>query len=268
MKKFIAFLILFQGIVGSIQAQYITVKGKVSDASNAELLVGVVVNFGKDKITTTDLDGAFNIAIPEGKYGLKLSLMGYKNFSDSIIIDANTKLLQYKLEKSVRELDQVVISAGKYEQKLSEITVSMDVIKPKIVENKNTVNLETIADQVPGVTVTDGQVSIRGGSGFSYGAGSRVLMCVDEMPMLAADAGDIKWSYLPIENLDQIEVIKGASSALFGSSALNGVINVRTAYPKEKPETVATVSIHLRFILELTAKTLKPFHFFRFILEL
>ena len=60
------------------------------------------------------------------------------------------------------------------------------------------------------------------------------------MPMLAADAGDIKWSYLPIENLDQIEVIKGASSALFGSSALNGVINVRTAYPKEKPETKVT----------------------------
>jgi iron complex outermembrane receptor protein len=116
----------------------------------------------------------------------------------------------------------------------------MDVIKPKIIENKNTVNLETIADQVPGVTVSDGQVSIRGGSGFSYGAGSRVLMLVDEMPMLAADAGDIKWSYLPIENLDQIEVIKGASSALFGSSALNGVINVRTSYPKEKPETKVT----------------------------
>ena len=240
MKKFIAFLFLFQGFLTSLQAQYITVKGKVSDASNAELLVGVVVNFGKDKIITTDLDGAFSIALPEGKYGLKLSLMGYKNFTDSILIDANTKLLQYKLEKSVRELDQVVISAGKYEQKLSEITVSMDVIKPKIVENKNTVNLETIADQVPGVTVTDGQVSIRGGSGFSYGAGSRVLMLVDEMPMLAADAGDIKWSYLPIENLEQIEVIKGASSALYGSSALNGVINVRTAYPKEKPESKVT----------------------------
>jgi iron complex outermembrane receptor protein len=240
MKNFIAFLLLFQGFITTLNAQYITVKGKISDASNKELLVGVVVNFGKDKITATDLDGAFSIVIPEGKYGLKLSLMGYKNFTDSIVIDATTNLLQYTLEKSVRELDQVVISAGKYEQKLSEITVSMDVIKPKIVENKNTVNLETIADQVPGVTVTDGQVSIRGGSGFSYGAGSRVLMLVDEMPMLAADAGDIKWNYLPIENLEQIEVIKGASSALYGSSALNGVINVRTSYPKEKPETKIT----------------------------
>lgn len=240
MKKFIAFLILFQSLYFELWAQEITVKGKVEDAANAELLIGAVINFGKNKITNTNLDGEFSISLPEGKYQIKISLMGYKSVSDSVVVDANLKILTYKLEKSVRELDQVVISAGKYEQKLSEITVSMDVIKPKIVENKNTVNLETIADQVPGVTVTDGQVSIRGGSGFSYGAGSRVLMCVDEMPMLAADAGDIKWSYLPIENLEQIEVIKGASSALFGSSALNGVINVRTAYPKEKPESKVT----------------------------
>lgn len=235
-----AFLFLFQGILLTGIAQNINVKGKVSDASNAEVLIGAIVSFGKDKITTTDMDGAFSISLPEGTYKVKISILGYKSVEDSLSVNANTKALHYKLEKSVRELDQVVISAGKYEQKLSEITVSMDVIKPKLVENKNTVNLETIADQVPGVTVTDGQVSIRGGSGFSYGAGSRVLMCVDEMPMLAADAGDIKWSYLPIENLEQIEVIKGASSALFGSSALNGVINVRTSYPKEKPESRVT----------------------------
>jgi iron complex outermembrane receptor protein len=90
---------------------------------------------------------------------------------------------------------------------------------------------------VPGVNVIDGQANIRGGSGFSYGAGSRVLVMVDEMPMLTADAGDVKWSFLPVENCEQIEVIKGASSALFGSSAMNGVINFRTAYAKDEPET-------------------------------
>ncbi|MGZ4158886.1 MAG: TonB-dependent receptor, partial [Bacteroidia bacterium] len=65
----------------------------------------------------------------------------------------------------------------------------------------------------------------------------RVLLMVDEMPMLTADAGDVKWTFLPIENCEQIEVIKGASSALFGSSAMNGVINFRTAYAKDEPET-------------------------------
>jgi iron complex outermembrane receptor protein len=89
--------------------------------------------------------------------------------------------------------------------------------------------------------VNDGQASIRGGSGFSYGAGSRVLMLVDEMPMISADASDIKWNYLPIENLEQVEVVKGASSVLYGSGALNGVVNLRTAFARSEPRTQATL---------------------------
>ena len=141
------------------------------------------------------------------------------------------------LESDAKQLGIVVVSAGKFEQNLSEVTVSMEVLKPSLIENKSIQSVETAIDQVPGVNVIDGQANIRGGSGFSYGAGSRVLVMVDEMPMLTADAGDVKWSFLPIENCEQIEVIKGASSALFGSSAMNGVINFRTAYAKEDPET-------------------------------
>ncbi|MFM7725680.1 MAG: TonB-dependent receptor, partial [Flavobacteriales bacterium] len=52
-----------------------------------------------------------------------------------------------------------------------------------------------------------------------------------------ADAGDAKWSFIPTENIEQAEIIKGASSVLYGSSALNGTINFRTAYAKDKPVT-------------------------------
>jgi iron complex outermembrane receptor protein len=168
-------------------------------------------------------------------------MVGYKLFNTPIEIKENEQsTLNILLEDGNTALDEVVISAGKFEQKLSEVTVSMDIIKPSLIENKNATNLDVIINQVPGVTVADGQASIRGGSGFSYGAGSRVLMLVDEMPMISADAGDIKWNYLPLENIEQVEVIKGASSALFGSSALNGVINLRTIYAKDKPITNVT----------------------------
>jgi iron complex outermembrane receptor protein len=143
---------------------------------------------------------------------------------------------------SGKELETVVVSAGKFEQKLEDLTVSMAVIKPGLLENKNVTNAETILDQVPGVTIQDGQVCIRGGSGFAYGAGSRVMMMMDELPLLSGDAGDVKWNALPIENLSQIEVIKGASSVLFGSSALNGAINIRTAYPTDKPLTKISIT--------------------------
>ena len=56
-------------------------------------------------------------------------------------------------------------------------------------------------------------------------------------PLLLGDAGKPEWGFIPVENLEQVEVVKGASSVLFGSGALSGVINIRTAYPKEKPET-------------------------------
>jgi TonB-dependent SusC/RagA subfamily outer membrane receptor len=113
----------------------------------------------------------------------------------------------------------------------------MEVIKPQMIENTNTNNMEDAISKIPGVEVNERQASIRGGSGWSYGAGSRVLVLINDLPILSADAGDVKWSYMPVENISQIEVLKGASSVLYGSSAMNGVINIRTAYPTEKSKT-------------------------------
>lgn len=214
------------------------INGYVVDASSKDTLIGVVVNSGNNKSTTTNSNGFYELTLNTGNNTLFFNLTGYKTFSTTVTLSENEiKTLNVDLNDANTALDEVVVSAGKYEQKLSEVTVSMDIIKPSLIENKNATNVDAIINQVPGVTVADGQASIRGGSGFSYGAGSRVLMLVDEMPMISADAGDIKWNYLPLENIEQIEVIKGASSALFGSSALNGVINLRTQYAKDKPIT-------------------------------
>ncbi len=62
------------------------------------------------------------------------------------------------------------------------------------------------------------------------------------MPALQADAGRPLWSDIPIENISQVEVLKGAASTLYGSSALNGIINIRTGYATSEPFTKATIS--------------------------
>lgn len=217
------------------------VKGTVKDKTNNEPLPGAIIILNNTKGILSDINGNFILNSSEGEYTLQCQLIGYSKFSQSIFVKGNDTLsIEILLEDGNKLLDEVVVSAGKFEQKLSDVTVSMEVIKPSLIENKNAQTLDIIMNQVPGVTVSDGQASIRGGSGFSYGAGSRVLMLVDELPMISADANDIKWNYLPLENLEQVEVIKGASSALFGSSALNGVINLRTAYAKDKPMTSIT----------------------------
>ncbi len=218
------------------------VKGIVKDESNNETLPGAVVVLDKAKGVATDINGAFYINAEQGEHALACEMIGYAKFSQTITIKANdTIVINISLKDGNKLLDEVVVSAGKFEQKLSDVTVSMEVIKPALIENKASQSLDIIMNQVPGVVVSDGQASIRGGSGYSYGAGTRVLMLVDEMPMISADAADIKWNYLPLENLEQVEVIKGASSALFGSSAMNGVINMRTAYAKDKPQTTVTL---------------------------
>lgn len=218
------------------------VKGVVKDKSNHESLPGAVVVLDKTKGVAADLDGIFYINTTEGAHTLDCDLVGYKKYTETITVKGNdTTTVTILLGNGNQLLDEVVISAGRFEQKLSDVTVSMEVIKPALIENKASQSLDIIMNQVPGVVVSDGQASIRGGSGYSYGAGTRVLMLVDEMPMISADAADIKWNYLPLENLEQVEVIKGAASALFGSSAMNGVINMRTAYAKDKPQT--TVSL-------------------------
>lgn len=214
------------------------VKGRVTDYGSKDVLPGAVVSIDAKTGVSSDINGDYLITAPVGRYTLECTMLGYKTQKQVIdIVAGDTLLVNFVMPDANTLLEEVVVSAGKFEQKLSDVTVSMEVIKPAIIENKNTTSLDNIMNQVPGVTVSDGQASIRGGSGFAYGAGSRVLMMVDEMPMISADAGDVKWNYLPIENLEQVEVIKGASSALFGSSALNGVINLRTAYAKDKPST-------------------------------
>jgi outer membrane cobalamin receptor len=220
------------------------VKGVVKDKSNNESLPGAVVVLDKTTGVAADIEGVFYMTTPEGSHTLECDLVGYQKYSQTITVKGNdTTVVNIILGNGNQLLDEVVISAGRFEQKLSDVTVSMEVIKPALIENKASQSLDIIMNQVPGVVVSDGQASIRGGSGYSYGAGTRVLMLVDEMPMISADAADIKWNYLPLENLEQVEVIKGAASALFGSSAMNGVINMRTAYAKDKPQT--TVSTFL-----------------------
>ncbi len=242
-KKFLwTFLSFFLFTSISISAQQAFVNGSVRDSASGEALVGVVVRISTGGGTVTDLNGAYSLTVPAGNVKLKFNYSGYR--ADSTVLkieEGKTVRYDLKMSSTSKQLTIFVVSSGRYEQNIGEVPVSCEVLRPKLIENKCTANMENIMDQVPGVTMTDGQANIRGGSGYSYGAGSRVMMVVDDMPMLSGDASDVKWDYLPMENVSQVEVMKGASSTLFGSSAMNGVIHFRTAYPSDKPATTITM---------------------------
>jgi outer membrane receptor protein involved in Fe transport len=214
------------------------IKGKVFDLATGSPLPGANILYKTNKGIKTSENGNFQLKIPPGNYTLVFQFIGYKSVSRTVQLVANeTVELDIGLEYEVSYLEQVVVSADRVEQRVSELTVSMNLIKPELLAENHITDTEELINKTSGIEVLDGQASIRGGSGFSYGAGSRVLALIDGLPVLTADAGNIRWSFLPLENISQIEIIKGTSSVAYGSSALNGVINFRTADATNIPAT-------------------------------
>ena len=241
MKRFVS--LMFALCLFSVNAQDATIKGSILDSISKEALIGVnVIIDGTTQGAVTDIEGSYNLSVPAGKVTLVYSYTGYLTRRVAITaIAGETQTINLAMGEEPTLLETVVVTGTKFEQKLGEQTVSMDVMKPQFLERQNLTDVSQAVQKNPGVTIIDGQANIRGGSGYSYGAGSRVLLLLDDLPILQADAGFPSWTSLPIENIGQIEIIKGASSALYGSSAMNGIINVRTAYPTSTPKTKISV---------------------------
>jgi iron complex outermembrane receptor protein len=218
------------------------IQGRITDANTAETLAGVNVVADSTLGISTDIDGRYKLTLQPGDHQLSISYVGYETQTRQVSLAGNEILsMDIQLESQIIELGMAVVSAGKFKQKLSDVTVSMQVIKPDFIQQTLTVNMESVISQMPGVDVIDGQANIRGGSGYSYGAGSRVMVLVDDLPILTADVNEVKWNFLPVENIGNVEILKGASSSLYGSSALNGIINLHTAQPGETPSTQVSV---------------------------
>lgn len=238
MNKFLlTTILLFVALVSFTQDA--SLNGTVEDASGEPMIqASIIVDAAEGLATITDFDGNYNLSLPAGEYYVLYRYLGKSDKIVTINLSAGeNRTLNVVLEEKAELINTVVVSASKYEKKLSEETVSMEVLKSDLLESNNITDGEDAVAKVPGVTIVDGQANIRGGSGWAYGAGSRVLVLYDDLPLLSAEGGDAKWSLVPMENLETVEVIKGAASSIYGSGALNGVINFRTGWAKKEPIT-------------------------------
>jgi len=240
MTKYYLLLILLP-CLSILNAQEARLSGYITDAQTGEPLIAATLNL-EGQGSVTNYDGFYELKAEAGQYLLKASYVGYQTYESTVTLKAGeTTELDIVLTARATILETATVTSGKFEKPLSEVTVSLEVLQASLIENTGKVTIDEALEKLPGVTIIDGQANIRGGSGYSQGAGSRVLLLVDDMPILSADAGFPNWDDVPVENIAQVEVIKGAASALYGSSALNGIINVRTAYAKSTPETKGSV---------------------------
>jgi outer membrane receptor for ferrienterochelin and colicins len=179
--------------------------------------------------------------LPVGEFTLVASYVGYKNIEKNINIEPQKTLeINFELEEASLSLDEVVVSATRNETKKQESGIIVNVLSGKLFEAVSSVNLaETMCFQ-PGLRVENNcgncgttQLRINGLEG-QY---SQVL--VDSRPIFSSLAAVYGLEQLPVAMIERIEVIRGGGSALFGSSAIGGVVNIITKEPLRNSLTLS-----------------------------
>lgn len=225
-----------------------TIRGQVQDARSRESLAFVHIQLdGLGVGTTSSPDGHFLLeGLNSGKYKLSVSFLGYE---DTSLLDVEVQPGQITdvsigLEPVSLNIPEVVVTAGARSQSIKLAAASIGVITARQIRSRQITTFDQAFDEMPGVVVTRASganvsaLSIRGASEVAGGGvGNRVLLLIDGRPSLSPESGGALWNLVPLSSVERIEVVRGAYSALYGSSAMGGVINVITRTAGEKPET-------------------------------
>ncbi|NCC74789.1 MAG: TonB-dependent receptor, partial [Sphingobacteriia bacterium] len=162
MKIFTPFVLLMLIFPFYGFSQQTILKGTVTDSETGLTLPGVNVVVNKTTGVATDIDGNYSLTLDKGTHSIAFRFIGYTEEIRLINLkEGETLVLDMKMTTESRILDAVVVSAGKYEQKLSDVTVSMEVIKADFIRNTNVSSLEEGLQKIPGLNIMDKQPSIR-----------------------------------------------------------------------------------------------------------
>lgn len=209
--------------------------GHVIDAENGEHIPGCVVKLtGTNMAVMTDGSGhyVFRDLMP-GQYTVEVSYMGYSSQKKTADVKPQQTLeLNFEIEPDAFMLDQVVVTASKTETRRRESPSLVNVVSGKTFLNIGACSLADGLDFQPGVRVENDcqncgftQVRINGLDGHY----SQILM--NSRPVFSALTGVYGLEQIPANMIERVEVMRGGGSALFGSSAVGGTINIITRDP-------------------------------------
>lgn len=233
------------------------IKGVVLDNETNEVVNSVIISLQDDNgkklfETTSDLKGIFTINnVPQGNYTLSAKRIGYRTVKKDIVLAEKSSLdIKIELSPDVINTEKINVTATKTEQTLQQTPSSISIVTADDIKYKNILTFDNILSGVEGVAVTRtnginvNSLSIRGSSDVAGGGiGNRVLLLLDGRPSLTGDSKGALWSLIPVSIIERTEVVKGAFSSLYGSSAIGGVVNVIT----KKPTYTSYTGINLNY---------------------
>lgn len=226
--------------------------GKIIDAESGEGLSYVNITF-KDYMghsTSSDQHGNFTVkALELPYYQVMFSMIGFQTIHlDSV--SQSSEPIRVEMHPETYLTNEVVVSASRKSQSLNLAPASVGLVTKLQLQETRIRSFDKAFDDINGVIVTRSSgsnvqsLSIRGSSEVAGGGiGNRVLLLLDGRPAITPESGGALWNLIPLGAIERIEVIKGAYSSLYGSSAMGGIVNVIT----RTPEAVSNSSLNLHY---------------------
>ena len=248
-KKILLFLLASMTTALSVLANDATdahIAGHVLDAHTQEHLSFVNVQIeGTTLGCLTDESGHFYLKnLPEGELTIVFSMMGYETEKRTVSLRRDTLIeMNVAIAETSFMIDNVVVTANKYETKQREVATIVNVISPLIIQSTTSNSMADVLNFQTGLRVEETcsncgvpQIRINGLEG-QY---TQILM--DSRPIFSSLASVYGLEQLPAGMVDRIEVIRGGGSALFGANAIAGVVNIITKEPTRNFFNVSNTS--------------------------
>jgi outer membrane receptor for ferrienterochelin and colicins len=216
--------------------------GVKSKASGEHIPFANIIVKGTNIGTSTDASGHYKMAnLPTGKQIIIASAIGYKAQEKEVVMfERKAVNLFFELEEDILQLEQVVVTGTRTEHYIKDVPVRTEVITAKEIESKNARNLYQVLEGMPGIRVEKQCQFCNFTLIRMQGLGAEhTQVLINGHPIYSGLAGVYGLQQIGTIDIDRIEVVKGAGSALYGSSAVAGAINIITKEPALEPSTKA-----------------------------
>lgn len=226
---FVLFIIL--GLTDGVAQAFVTLSGKVTSSDGTPVVQATLAVEGTSFGTYSDDNGNYSLSLPEGKYTLVVSFVGFKSQRKNIELRGK-KSVDFILQEDAVGLKDVEVYAKSKSQKLRESSFAVNALDVKPIVNSLN-NLNELVNRASGIKVrqeggvgSDFDLSINGMSGNS------VRYFIDGVP-LETKGSEVSLANLPVNIIDHIEMYKGVVPSYLGSDALGGAINIVTKKEKK-----------------------------------
>ncbi|MFO8000450.1 MAG: TonB-dependent receptor [Marinilabilia sp.] len=223
-----------------------SLEGRVT--ANGQPLPNATVQVKSTMIgTAANKEGEFNIEVPEGEQTIVIRALGYKPKEKKLDINAGeSHELTIDVEEDILGLEQVVVTADRNSEKRKESSVIVNTVDNAMLEAIQSANLSEGLAFSPGLRIENNCGNCGANSLRMNGMdGPYTQILINGRPIFSGLAAVYGLELIPANMIERVEVVRGGGSALYGSNAIAGTVNVLTREPNKNQYSISTQNEHI-----------------------